>query len=462
MMQEFSRQIAQWIVTTGYEDLPPSVVQATKMFIVDHVGCVIGGTLKESSRTITSVANPWGPARACCTLLGQPDATSPPLAALINGTAGHALELDDDHREGTLHPGVAVIPAAIAVAEQEGSSGRKFLLAVALGYEIMIRLGEALLGNAYWRGFHPTGICGSVGAAVTAGVILDLAVDQMTSAIGIGVSQSSGLLTFRSNGAWTKRFQAGNAAMAGVIAAYLAQANFLGPSESIRSPEGWLTAFSYNEQYDSERIIVGLGKEWHLLTTSVKVHACCRFAAPIVDATLEVVTRENLKPDDVAEAVVAMARYPLTRSLTEPRDRKYNPTSVVDAQFSAPFAAAVAIVKRRAFVDEYSEVGIRDAAVLDVAQRVRWEIDPEAESVWPKRYPCEVRIRRTDGTTVKARIEWPKGDPENPVRHTELEEKFRSLSEPVLGSEKVADALQLLWKIDTLDNVRVLRSVLTP
>ncbi len=455
-MERFTQFVADWLVRTRYEDLPAAVVDAAETFTMDHVGCVVGGTVKESSRIIAEVAGPWGPEAGTCTVVGRPTHTSALLAALINGTTGHALELDDDHREGTQHPGVVVIPAALATAEQEGKSGRDLLLAIALGYEVMIRLGEAQLGKSYLRGFHPTGTCGSIGAAVATGKLLGLDSERMVSAIGIAASQSSGLLTFRSNGAWSKRFQAGHAAMAGVLSGYLARRNFRGPSESLLSPEGWLQAFSHNEEYDADRITGHLGEKWDLLENSIKVHACCRFAAPIVDATLAVVKREDVKPDQVDEVVVAMAKYPLTRALTEPRDRKYNPTSVVDAQFSAPFAAAVGIVKRRAFVEEYSETGIRDASVLSMAQRVRWEVNPEAEQVWPHRYPCEVRIQRRDGSVIKGRVEWPKGDPENPATPAELESKFRALSEPILGRAKVDQALNLLRSLHTLKDVREL------
>ncbi len=459
-MYDFTRSIADWIVRTRYEDLPASVVDATQVYITDHLGCVVGGTTATSSQIIAKLATQWGPVDGSCTAIARDKRTSAPLAALINGTTGHALELDDDHREGTQHPSVAIVPAAFATAEMEGKSGRDLIHAVALGYEIMIRLGEAHLGDMYLQGFHPTGVCGSIGAAVAAGTLLGLSVEQMVSAIGMGASQSAGLTTHRTNGAWNKRYHAGHAAMAGVISAYLSRENYRGPSESLICDEGWLPAFSYKHHFDPERITGGLGEKWDLLENSIKVHACCRFAAPIVDATLEIVQREDLRPEQVAEVVVGMAEYPLVRSITEPRERKYNPTSVVDAQFSAPFAAAVAIVKRRAFLEEYNETGIRDQAVLALAQKVRWQVDEEAERLWPTRYPCQVDITRTDGSVVSARVEWPKGDPENAATPAELEAKFRALSEPILGRKKTDEALGILGSLPSLSDTRILAKTL--
>ena len=429
-----SQHIADWAVATGYDDLSKEAIDATVTFVVDHFGVVLAGTRKVSSQIIHDTCQAWAPAQADATVVGRGALNSAPFAALINGTTGHALELDDDHREGTQHPGVAVIPAAFAMAEKLGRSGREFVLATALGYEIMIRLGEAHLGKSYLRGFHPTGTCGTIGAAVAAGKLLGLNAEQMRSAIGLAASQSAGLLTFRSNGAWNKRLHAGQAAMSGVVCAELAARDFRGPSESLLSPEGWLQAFAYNDEFDVNFVVGRLGQKWDLIENSIKVHACCLFAGPIVDATLETVLREDVRPEQVESVTVAMAKYPLTRSLIEPLERKLNPTSVVDAQFSAPFAAAVSIVKRRAFVEEYSETGIRDPEVLAMARKVRWEVDPEAERLWPKRYPCQVTIKLTDGRSVSSRVEWPKGDPENAVTEPELRAKFLTLATPVLGA----------------------------
>jgi 2-methylcitrate dehydratase PrpD len=452
--QWLSRFVAEWAVSTRYADLPPAVTQAVVGFITDHFGVVLGGTAKQSSRILFDLAHKWSPAHGLSTVVGRRLKSTPVLAALVNGATGHALELDDDHREGTQHPGVAIIPAAFAVAEDLGSSGQDFVLAVTLGFEIMIRLGEAHLGKSYLCGFHPTGTCGSIGAAVAAGKLLDLDIEQMTGAIGLGASQSSGLSTFRSNGAWNKRLHPGHAAQAGVLAAYLAHDGYRGPSESLLSPEGWLQAYAYKGEFDVGRITSGLGKQWDLLDNSIKVHACCRFAAPIVDATLEAVEAHDIRPEQVASVEVGMARVPLYRSLTEPRERKYHPTSVVDAQFSAPFAVAVSIIKRRAFVEEYSEEGIQDARVLALAKKVTWHVDEEAERLWPKRYPAQVDIKLTDGRVVSQRVEWPKGDPENPVSTEDLQRKFEMLAQPVLGEVRAREAYASCRDLETLDNVR--------
>lgn len=458
--QWLSKFVASWVVSTRFENLPREVVTAVNIFITDHFGVVLGGTGKESSRILFQLARGWSPAHGTSTMIGFQQKSTPVLAALVNGATGHALELDDDHREGTQHPGVAVIPAAFAVGEDLGVSGRDFVLAVALGFEMMIRLGEAHLGKSYLRGFHPTGTCGSIGAAVAAGRLLGLSVEQMTGAIGLGASQSSGLSTFRSNGAWNKRLHPGHAAQAGVLSAYLARNGYRGPSESLLSPEGWLQAYAYNNEFDVGFITDGLGEKWHLLDNSIKAHACCRFAAPIVDATLDAVQRHDIHPDQVKEARVGMAKFPLYRSLTEPRERKYHPTSVVDAQFSAPYAVAVSIVKRRAFVDEYSEEGIRDKKVLDLAKKVTWYVDDEAERVWPKRYPAQVDITLNDGRVFKSRVEWPKGDPENPVTAEELRKKFEMLATPAIGGSRASKAYAALQDLVSEKNVKLVGDLL--
>ena len=458
--QWLSRFVAEWAVSTRYADLPDEVTGAVTTFITDHFGVALGGTPKESSKILFELARRWSPSHGNSTIVGRGLKSTPALAALVNGATGHALELDDDHREGTQHPGVAIIPAAFAVAEDLEASGQDLILAVTLGFEIMIRLGEAHLGKSYLCGFHPTGTCGSIGAAVAAGKLLGLNVEQMTGAIGLGASQSSGLSTFRSNGAWNKRLHPGHAAQAGVLSAYLSHANYRGPSESLLSPEGWLQAYAYKGEFDVGRITNGLGTKWDLLDNSIKVHACCRFAAPIVDATLDAVLEHDIQPEQVVSAQVGMAKFPLYRSLTEPRDRKYHPTSVVDAQFSAPFAVAVSIVKRRAFVDEYSEEGIQDAKVLALAKKVTWYVDDEAERLWPKRYPAQVDITLTDGRVIRSRVEWPKGDPENPASPEDLRHKFNMLALGVIGDDRAQQAYAACQKLSSLRNARELGALL--
>lgn len=459
-MEEISRSLADWIVRTRYDDLPSSILDATEEFILDLIGCVVGGTTEESSRILTDLAASWGPSDGPSTLIGRHARTSSPLAALVNGTSGHALELDDTHPEAGCHCGVAVIPAALAIAEQEGCTGRELLLATALGYEVMARVGESLLGKAFWRGFHTTGILAPFGAVVASGKLLGLNRDQMLSALGMAASQSSGLQTYRTNGAWNKRFHAGHGAMAGVMAAYACRDGFLGPSETFLGNGGWFDAYSYEGQYEPEKLVGGLGETWRLLRNAIKPHACCRFAGIIVDAAVELAQSHDLQPDHVTDVVVAMARYPMERALMEPRDRKYKPVSIVDAQFSAPYAAAVGIVKRRAFLDEFSEMAIRDQTVLDVAQRVRCEVDPEAERVWPARFPCEVRVTLTGGSTVATRVEWHKGTPENPLTRVELETKFRALAGPVLGDKAATRLLSMLGSLRTLKDLRELSAAL--
>ena len=255
---------------------------------------------------------------------------------------------------------------------------------------------------------------------------------------------------------------AGQAAMSGVICSDLAQRNFRGPSESLLSNEGWLQAFAYNGEFDVGFVANELGTKWDLETNSIKVHACCRFAGPIVDATLETVFREDIKPEDVEEILIGMADYPLSKALTYPLDRKLNPTSVVDAQFSAPFAAAVSVVKRRAFVEEYSETGIRDEAVLAMAKKVRWEVDAEAERLWPTRYPCQITIKLKSGNIATSRVEWPKGDPENAVTPAELKQKFLTLATPIIGEKKAAASHDTIWAVGGDANVKKLAESVVP
>lgn len=169
-----------------------------------------------------------------------------------------------------------------------------------------------------------------------------------------------------------------------------------------------------------------------------------------MDAVLSAVLARDIRPDDVEEVVVGMASFPLRRALTEPREKKYHPVSVVDAQFSLPFAAAVAIVRRKAFLDEFSEAGVRDPQVLAMAGRVRWVVDEDADKAWPTRYSARVGMRLRSGEWVHSSTKWPKGDPENPVSDAELAEKFLTLAAPVVGRDRAAALHARLARLESL------------
>ncbi len=453
-----AKKISEISEKIKFSDIPDPVVEASKKFILDLLGCILGAKHVASSKIMAQVISNLG-GNPQSTIIGYNHKTAAPMAALINSTTGHAFDMDDDHREGTLHCSVVVFPAVLSVAELNSSSGKDVITAYALGSEHMIRLGESFLGQTYFQGFHTTGTTGVFGAALGAGKILGLSVQQLTAALGIAGSQAAGLLAFGEDGTWTKRLQAGHPAMGGVFSALLARENYTGPGAIYDSMGGFIRAFSHKEQYDVSKVTDEFGSRWELLGNSIKPHACCRFSGPIVDCALEISKNNHIKPDEIKDVLVYANQWMIT-ALTQPIEKKIKPVTEVDAQFSLPYATAIGLVKKRAFVTEFTEEALKDPEVLKITEKVRWELDPEFEKLYPKVYPARIVVTMNDGKKYTAQVDHPKGDPENPLSDAQIVEKFQSLVVGTISQDKADEIVDKVLNLEKLKSINELTGCL--
>jgi 2-methylcitrate dehydratase PrpD len=441
-----------------FADLPDDVVKSSKRFVLDILGCILGAKNRSSSRIMASVVTSLG-GEPQSTIIGYPHKTSAPLAALVNGTAGHAFDMDDDHREGTLHCSVVVLPAVLAVAEQLLVTGPELITAYALGSELMIRLGESFLGQSYYQGFHPTGTTGVFGATLGAGKVFGMTAQQLTWAQGIAGSQAAGLLEYAADGSWTKRIQAGHPAMTGILSALLAREGYTGPATIYEGKMGFVRAYSHKDQYDVSKIADGFGDRWELLINSIKPHACCRFACPIADCALEIARQNDLKPADIKEVLFRVNKW-MIEVLCDPPDRKYTPVTEVDAQFSLPYVAAVSLVKKRCSVPEFTDEAIQEPEVIEVAHKVRWQLEPEFEKLYPKVYPAAMELITNDGRQFTSQVDYPKGDPENPVTDGELIDKFEFLASDTISIPRIRRIVDTVMNLETVKDINELTGLL--
>jgi 2-methylcitrate dehydratase PrpD len=391
-------------------------------------------------------------------VVAQGSQTSAMNAALINGTLGHIFDFDDDHREGTMHPSVAVFPAVFALGEKRNISGRELLRAYCLGLEVMIRVGEAFLGKSYYQGFHPTGTCGVFGAAAGCAALLGLSGTQITYALGLAGSFAAGTLEWRTEGSWQKPLQAGHPAMSGVLAALLAEKNYIGARTIFDGPDGIIRAFSHKDAYDCNRVTEKLGTRWEMMDTSIKVHACCRFGAPVADCALDLF-RQGVRAEQVRSIVAKVSDFTI-RVLCTPPEKKYRPETHVDGQFSLPYTAAVALCKNQAGVYDFKEEALSDAGVLALAKRITWELDPSAEAVYPKAYPATLVATLNDGQIHTAHVQYPKGDPENPATIDEIVTKFHSLTQPTFDQKKRDRIIHAIHGLQEVETVREIGDLL--
>jgi 2-methylcitrate dehydratase PrpD len=454
-----TKTVVNFCSNLGYEVLSPDVVNRVKYLALDFLGVAARGSLTKSAEIVRNFAKDMAPTAKESVVIGSDIKSTCLYAALANGTASHSLELDDVSNEASAHPGVVVFPTALATGELTRCGGRRFIEGVVLGYEVMVRLGKALNpANHYARGFHPTGTCGAFGAAIAASKILNLDAEQMLSALGIVGSQAAASMEFLTNGAWTKRLHPGWAAHSGIIAALLAKRGFVGPSTIIEGKSGFLHA--YSDDSDVGKFLAGLGDRFEIMRVSVKPHACCRYKQGPIDGILKIMSENKLKAQEIEKVTLGIlkAAFPI---IVEPKELKYSPRSVVDAQFSMPFGAAVAILHGRASLDEYIVDNLGSPQVKEMMGKVSCVPDLELDQVYPKQWPASVEIATKDGRRFYTRIEYPKGDPENPLSWEELIQKFDELSSPVFSGDRRRKIISRVSSLETEESISNLAILLS-
>jgi 2-methylcitrate dehydratase PrpD len=386
-------------------------------------------------------------------VIGTGQRTSAPWAALANGTTAHAVELDDVTTESSLHPGVAVIPAAVALAQQLQSPPSRLMEAIVAGYEVTMRVGNALNpASAYARGFHPTGVAGVFGAASAAAHLLELDVDQRARALGIAGTMASGSLEYLADGSWTKRLNAGWAGHAGITAAYLARGGFVGPVSVFEGRLGVLHA--YSDAGLPERLLADLGEPLQVMRVSIKPYACCRYNHGLIDCMLQ------LRPEVVLDDVEHIRLGVLSGGallVADPISQKRAPVGIVDAQFSAPYAAAAALVFGTGDISAYSPDRLADPAVRRLMGVTDCYHDVSLDAEYPRKWPAAAEVHLKEGRVLSRRIEFATGEPENPVSREALIAKFVSLAE----RDDAAGLAERLLSLDSAANLDVLTEFLS-
>ena len=441
----------------GPGNLGEDLIDRAKYLLLDYLGVAIAGSLSESSRPVYRMLHrsaSLGP----CTVIGTAAKGSPEFAALANGTAAHSLELDDTHQAGSIHPGVVIFSAAIALSEAYPDiDAGQFLVAVVAGYDVATRVAMAAQPKVqYELGFHPTSTCGVFGAAVTAAKLLRLDQKQTLSAVGIAGSMAAGSLEFLAEGAWTKRLHPGLAAQNGILAAKLAAENFRGPRTILEGRDGFFHA--YSRQPVPEQVMRNLWTSFQILRTSVKPHACCRYMQAPIDGLIELAKEHDIQPEQIERVEVAVleAGWPL---VCEPQERKYSPANIVDAQFSMPYGAAVALTERSAGLDQFTDAKLNSPELRSLMRKVVLTKDARLEEKFPEEWPARVQIELKSGEKLEKFVRYPKGDPQNPLTWEEMSDKFESLASRVLPKPRCAQIVQSVKEMNSPASLRKLWSL---
>lgn len=444
-MANYLDEIAAFVCNCQFDDLPEIVVRRADQVVADSFAAIAAGAQEKEAKALTKRLVDQG-SRPVATVVGTSFRTDTLKAALINGTAGTFLELDEGNQFGRGHPGIHAVPSALAVSEAMNLSGKQFLTAVVLGYEIGTRIGIACKLR---MSMHPHGTWGTVGAAVAVGKLMDYNVQAMKQIIN--VSSSLGLATSRRTmleGGTVRNIYAGMSGHNGILAHELVQSGFTGEADGLSTVFGSVIS----ETFDTKAMTDELGTRYEIARNYFKRHACCRYNHATLDALMEIVDQRPkgvIRPDEVDR--VDVKTYSLAAELCD-----QNPQNMLAAKFSVPFAVATAIVRGSTGIESFTLDAVQDPATKELAKRVTVTEDPEITAMMPDYRPSRVKVIFRDGSALEAQSNTNKGDTEDPYSPEELKSKYFELSERVWKRD-VADAIyENAMNLDNLDNVNTM------
>jgi len=433
-MTTIAQRLAQHIVTP--HELDAELATQVDTFIFDYLAVTIAGAeypSAESARRASALSETPDALRSS-RVLGRELWGTLEEAALVNGVAAHSPELDDTHEQGSMHPGVAIMPAVFAYADARAAAGdpvdtAAIRRAITVGYDAMTSVGVMLgAAESYARGFHPTGVCGSIGAAAAIAALMGLDETQATHAVSLAANMSAGSLEFLSDGSWTKRLNAGHAAATGLRAARLAGAGFEGPAQAFEGRDGFLRLYGEGV-IEGREFVLEFGRG--VRDTSIKMYPCCRYMHGNIDLLRELhaeLPDLTLDEVEVIECGVINAGATL---VSVPAERKLIVESSVDAQFNMPFGAAVALTTGTATLDQFDDAVAIASDLHDWIEKVSCYESPRLEAAFPESWQAEVRVRLTDGRVFERYTEAYLGSPRNRASADEITAKAASLvSEP--------------------------------
>lgn len=446
-----TRTLAERIVATRYEELPAEAITEAKRAVLDTLGVALAGSREPAARIVADTVHELG-GHAEATVWGLGLRCSALDAALVNGTAGHALDYDDVTTPMHGHPSVPLVPAALALAERTGASGQDVLTAFVVGFELECRVGRGMGPSHYGRGWHATSTLGTLGAAAVAARLLALDAQQTTMALGIAASMSSGLR--RNFGTMTKPYHPGHAARCGLLAGLLAARGFTADDNALGGEMGFLNLFSAAGDARPERV-ADWGTPWEIVASgiSVKKYPCCFQTHRALDAELALRTAHGLTADMV-EAVEVRAPRGSTVSLLHPR-----PRTGLEGKFSMEYAMAAALLDGRITLATFEDAAVQRPAVQALLPRISLVLD-EAASGDPADGYAVVTVRLRDGRTLTHRVDEPRGGPASPLTWDELVEKFRDCAAGVLDSAAVAQVIDTVRSLETQPTVHRLTEAL--
>ncbi|HYC45326.1 MAG TPA: MmgE/PrpD family protein [Burkholderiales bacterium] len=442
--------MAEFASGLRYDDLPREAMHEVKRALLDFVGCALLGAQHKTVGVLLAHLERMRGAAALAvsdgvSVIGRGERVEPVAGAWVNGTMGHVYDFDDVHTAAGIHPGIIVVPAALAAAEMNGSSGREVVAAMAAGYEVAGRVGLATQLTHYEPGWHSTGTVGTLGAAAAAINLLRLDATQATHALGAAASHAAGLRV--SFGSMVKPLHAGNACANGLQCASLAQLGLTGPLEGLEGSRGFFEVAC--GAIDQQSILTALGREYRFLRKGYKLYSCGGVVHPALDAVLALRGRLGTAYDRIRSMHAVVHPQVLEQM------RIKEPRTGMQSKFSPFHAIAVTLLDGQALPAQFTDARAVENDVVALRQKVSIE-----SSTALRKDETKLTVTLADGTRLEHHTEHARGySPDNPPSDADLQQKFMSLAVPVLGDTRSAELAERIWGLDVDKNLSALMAL---
>ena len=455
---EITQQLAEYAAGLRLESLPASLLEATKVAVLDTLGSAMAGTSAEGIQALRDLVREWRGAPQS-SLWGFDGKVPAHHAALVNGAASRARDIDEVHEAAVMHSMATVLPVCLAVAEWKGGvPGRELIPAIVAGVDIMTRMGISLDNSPNVSGISSTWQLGTFGAAAAAGRLLGLDETGIVSALGSAACMAAGNQQPIIEGTMLVRVMQGITAQNGMTAAILASRNLNGPSLALEGRFGYFAA-NHQGKYDPAVITGELGERFEIANLSIKPFPCCKVIHSAVAGALEIKEKNNLRAEEI-EGITVLVNQAAHNLVCRPLATKRRPSSIPGAQFSLPYCVAVALAKGDLFFDDFTPEALGDREVLDLAQKLEVVVDPEVERMCARNIGFSVvRVSTAGRGQFEARVERVKGSPQNPMNLDEVEKKFRkcaAFAEEMVSENALARVIEMVRHLERSPDVSAL------
>jgi len=451
---EVTRQLSTFILTTSLNSIPKEAQEMGKRAILDCLGVALAGSRDPMAGIMVDFLKDMG-GRPQASVWGKKFKTSPALAALTNGTFGHALDYDDINRSMRGHPTVPVLPAALAVGEALQASGKEVLVAYLIGLEVEAKLGAGINPHLFENGWHPTAVLGTMGAAAAAAKLYQLPLPKIGVALGIAASLASGL---RQNfGTMTKPLHAGHAAENGVVAAELARRGYTADRGIVEGKLGLAHAFAGPGKYDLNKIVARLGQPFDIVSPGIglKRYPSCARTHPAIDAMLDLVGQNDIHPEGV-QSISCAGSYTTPTMLIHSR-----PQIALEGKFSLEFCVALALLERKVELSQFKDRKVQDPKIQEMIKKVSFSIRPDLNNIENSGNPSTtVKVLMKDGREFTKTVDEARGTPQNPLSPEEVREKYQQCVKRIQSKKEMERTIEMVENLEKLKKITSLTDLL--